>query len=202
MKKLIISISILCFSIVSFGQLELTTDPFSTIGGKYSLGVDYCLSENFSVELNAGYRLRKRSNILLDYEYENKGIELNALAKYYFSPQRTAEGFYTGMFFRFIDRSTSYTDLFDVQQTSESINFSRTKIGVGGLLGFKIVTEKGFICDINLGVGRAFVNDLTYDSNREDVLDALEIIDFFNTSMILIGEVGIGYRFGNAEKLN
>ena len=184
MKKLFLPI---LFVLCLFGfqqanaQIDLTLNPVGLLFGDFSVGADFALSENFSIEPQIGFGSNKIAGI--------KGTNLgaNVVAKYYFSPKQGADRFYGDVFLRFVNRNWSYDD------ASLNSDYTTTRVGLGFGLGYKIVSSGGFVFDIGFGVGRALVDKNKY----EDSNGVQEDISW--TNLMTQGKLGIGYRFGGGK---
>jgi len=123
----------------------------------------YTLNAQFEVKVNPIALIFTSVNVSAEYLVnDNLGLELDALlldgdggayltAKYYFNPQQGTDRFHVGIFTGAV---------------------AGTGIGLGFMLGTKIVSEKGVLFDVGLGLGRATDGILPY------------------------GKLAVGYRFG------
>lgn len=159
-------------------QVDLTANPIGILFGDFSVGADFALSEQFSIEAAVGFG----SNSILDVKGAN--VPVTAIGKYYFSPKNGADGFYADVFARYVYRKWNYED------NSGFADFTTNRVGLGFGAGYKIVSTGGFVFDIGLGAGRAVVDKNVYEDstgNRED----LNWPD-----LMFQGKLAIGYRFG------
>ncbi|MEO6760497.1 MAG: hypothetical protein ABIO24_13645, partial [Saprospiraceae bacterium] len=111
-------------------------------------------------------------------------IPVNVVGKYYFNPKNGADRFYVDAFLRFVNRHWKYDD------NSTNADFTSTRFGVGFGLGYTVVASGGCVFDIGFGFGRALVTNNKYD----DGSGAQQSVDWGNG--IVLGKLGIGYRFG------
>ena len=161
-------------------QVDATINPINAIWGKYSLGADITLSQNLSIEPTISI-LSKETG---DGKYT--GIPANLFLKYYFNPSNGADRFYVDVWARYVNRKFDY----DPENIEVYSNFDQNRFGVGFGIGYKVVSQKGFVFDIGFGTGRAIIDDTNYtnsDLQRENI-DWPEIM--------FAGKLGIGYRFG------
>jgi len=162
-------------------QIDVSVNPIGLLFGDFSIGADFALSENFSIEPQIGFG----SNKINDVKGANIGV--NAVAKYYFSPNRGADRFYGDVFLRYINRNWNYDD------NSGFVDYTSTRIGIGFGIGYKVVSGGGFVFDIGFGAGRALVDENKY----EDSTGTQQDIDW--PLLMFQGKLGIGYRFGGSK---
>lgn len=185
MKNLGIVALICCFCAfnqVASAQIDVTVNPLGALFGDISLGADFALSERFSTELTVGFGGDKGGDGTGAYKYRNLGT--NVLGKYYFNPNHGADRFYVDAFLRFINRNYDYTD-----SGSSLADYKQNRFGLGVGLGYKVVSNGGFVFDIGIGAGRALIDKTSVDGTT---IDWPEIM--------FQGKLGIGYRFGGGKK--
>jgi hypothetical protein len=188
MKTLKLFTLILCLAAFSFtnqseAQVDLTINPVGLLWGDLSVGADFTISENLSVEAAVGFG--SGNNGLGEGEFKHRSIPITAFGKYYFNPDNGADKFYILAFLRFINRNYSWEG-----SSSFYDDYSVTRVGGGFGVGYKVVSGGGFVFDINFGAGRSFINNYKYDDSS--VNDPY--IDWGN--IMFAGKLGIGYRFG------
>lgn len=167
-----------CFSTtVSNAQVDVTVNPLGLLFENLAVGADFNLSENTSIEGLIGFGSSGNDDI---FGYSSSRISLDAFYKYYFSPNRGCDKFYVGGFARFINRSYNFDD------TITGTDYKVTRLGIGFGLGYKIVSEGGFVFDINIGFGRALLNN----NNADDGTTVFDWSEFMS-----LGKFGFGYRF-------
>lgn len=168
-------------------QVDVSVQPLGLLFGTFNGAVDFPISENFSVEGILGFTSRSGDGTDSDtgeeYEYDYTSIPVTVMGKYYLNPRRGADRFYLSGFLRYINRSAEFTS------SSDYADFTWSRFGIGFGFGTKIVSEKGVILDLGLGIGRAIHNKITYESNGDR-----EQVDWPN--FIVLPRLGIGYRFG------
>lgn len=162
-------------------QVDVTLNPVGALFGDFNIGVDFALARSFSLEVQAGFGTNKIGGI--------KGVNtpINVVGKYYFSPKHGADRFYVDAFARFVHRNWNYDD------NSTNANYTSTRFGVGFGIGYKIVSNKGFVFDLGFGFGRAIVTNNKYESGGIE-----ENVNWGNG--IVLGKFGIGYRFGQKDR--
>lgn len=182
-----------CFSTFAIinkaqAQVDVTVNPIGLLFGSFNVGADFGVSENLSVEVATGLTFGK-SDIGTDGD-ESKyfGFPLEVVGKYYFNPNNGADKFYADAFLRFVRRS--YT--IEGDNTFGWADYANTRFGLGFGIGYKIVSDGGFVFDIGLGAGKAFVDNTTYNDGAEN-----EDIDLPN--LMIQGKLGVGYRFGGGK---
>ncbi len=174
MKNFKLLTFLLCMTLISFNeakaQVDVTVNPVGLLWGSFNGSADFALSENMSVEGQLGVTFG-------DFGGDKYlGIPITVYGKYYFNPKNGADKFYGDVFTRFVRRSYN---------PENSDKYSNTRFGLGFGLGYKIVSDGGFVFDIGTGVGRALVNKDSDDLNLESL-----------TNLMFVGKLAIGYRFG------
>ena len=170
-------------------QVDATISPVSLLWGDFNVSADFAVKENFSIEANLGYRRGTFFGLLEKREV----IPATILGKYYFNPEKGADGFYAGGFIRYVNRSFEATATVDTLE-SQKVSFSRNRVGLGFNLGYKVVSQKGFVFDIGGGIGRSVFQNTTLEAEGEE----LEVPEWGKT--IGFVKIGIGYRFGGGNK--
>ena len=178
----------------AFSQLEVKANPLGIIwGGDIDLSVEYIVSPDFGIEARIPFR---GGNITLGNEGFDR-FKTGAIlsGRYYFKPELGGDNFYAGVYGKYFN--TSYNS-----QVAGSINdFARNRVALGLLLGYKWVSDKGILVDINLGLGRALYTKYTFDSEDIDEAGQEAVIGLFEglDSIIkidLMTSLAVGYRFG------
>ncbi len=172
-----------------FAQTDLTVAPLGLIFGTVNAGVDVPLSEDFSIGGTFGITLREGT---LNEEdsgerttYEWFGLPVSLVGKYYFSPRKGNDRFYLSTFLRYVNRNLRFPD------SSDNSNFSQHRLGLGFGFGTKIVSNKGLVLDLSMGVGRAFYDKIIYKNDNGD----REQVDWIK--LMIVPRIAIGYRFGS-----
>ncbi len=161
-------------------QIDVTINPLNALFGTYTVGVDFALQENISVEPTISITSSSEG----DADYT--GIPINVFGKYYFNPDKGADKFYADVWLRFVSRKYEYND----SSSSFFSNYTQTRFGVGFGIGWKIVADSGLTFDIGFGAGRAIVDNTKYDDSN------LETVEVDWPELMFAGKLGIGYRFG------
>ncbi|MBK9014472.1 MAG: DUF3575 domain-containing protein [Saprospiraceae bacterium] len=171
-------------------QVDVTTNPISLLFGNINAGADFKISENFSIEANGAYSRGDYWGLVDSRET----VPVNLVGKYYFSPKHGADGFYVDAFTRFVNRNIQATYNGGDANEPTTVNFSRTQVGLGFGLGFKVVAPKGFVFDIGTGIGRALYSHDKIKVSEEDykVPELIRTMGYFN--------IGVGYRFGGSKE--
>ncbi len=167
-------------------QVDLTTNPVNLLFGNINAGADIKIKENFSIEANAAYSKGDYWGLVDSRER----VPVSLIGKYYFSPKQGADGFYVDGFTRFVNRNIQATYNGGDADVPTTVNFSRTQVGLGFGLGFKVVAPKGFVFDIGTGIGRALYSHDKINVSEQDykVPELIRTIGYF--------KIGLGYRFG------
>ena len=192
MKTLKLLTLALCLSVFSFinqsqAQIDVTVNPIGLLFGDFSGGVDFGVSENLSVEVAIGLTFGKDDFGFDDLESKYFGLPITVFGKYYFNPDHGADKFYADAFLKFVTRSYSV----DGDTNNIYTDYSNTRVGVGFGIGYKIVSDGGFVFDIGLGAGKAFVDKTKYDDETQSTGIVLDLPD-----LMITGKLAVGYRFG------
>ncbi|RME10928.1 MAG: DUF3575 domain-containing protein [Bacteroidetes bacterium] len=168
-------------------QVDVTAQPLGLLFGTLNVSADFAVSESFSVEGIIGFTSRSDSGTDADtgdpYDYDYTGIPITAVGKYYLKPRRGADRFYLSAFLRYINRSVNFTG------GSDNADLTWSRFGLGFGVGTKIVSAKGVVLDLGLGIGRAFHNKITYEENGDR-----EEVDW--PGIMFLPRLAVGYRFG------
>ncbi len=184
--KLFALIAIVCasgFFSKSYAQVDLTINPIGVLWGDFNVGADFAISENFSIEGAVGYQSAKSGS------FKYTGIPVISRGKYYFNPNRGADKFYADAFLKFVNRDYKVDD-----NSTDYANYTATRFGIGFGVGYKAVSAKGFVFDLNFGVGRAIASNVKYDDSNGTQFEE----DWIN--LMFDGKLAIGYRFGGGKK--
>lgn len=159
-------------------QVDVMVNPIGLLFGNLSASADFMLKDNFSVEGQIGVGFGDE----LGLDYFN--LPITAYGKYYFNPDDGADKFYADVFLRFIARNYSAED-----NSTTLAEYSQTRVGAGFGIGYKVVGQSGIVFDLGFGIGRAFIDNTSYESDGDRVeVDWPEIM--------FTGKLAIGYRFG------
>lgn len=171
-------------------QVDLTTNPVNLIFGNINAGADFGIKENFSLEANVAYSKGDYWG-LVD---KRETIPVNLIGKYYFNPKNGADGFYVDAFTRFVNRSITATYKGDNENIPDEVNYTRNQLGLGVGLGFKVVSQKGFVFDIGTGIGRAVYHKDKLNVSEQDykIPSLIKAMGYF--------KIGLGYRFGGGKE--
>lgn len=177
----ILKTTIFCMLFAGLGslnaQIDATINPIGLLWANFSIGADFAMSEDFSIEGMVGFGTG--NEVIADYNSFN----LTANGKYYLNPKQGADRFYAFGFLRYVTRSYDYED------GSSFSNYSQNRVGLGVGAGTKIVSQKNFVFDIHLGAGRALINNTSYENSSGD----RETFDW--PDLMFAGKLAIGYRF-------
>lgn len=168
------------FSNNATAQIDVTINPIGALFGNFGVGGDFAITENISVEGVVGFGSRK------DDGTKYTAIPITAFGKYYFNPKNDNDRFYVSAFLRFVNRK--YKDN-DANDSFDYGDFTNTRFGGGIGIGYKVVSKGGFVFDIGLAGGRAFVNNTKTDDNFNALI-------LTTGDLMITGKLGLGYRFG------
>ncbi|MFT4760212.1 MAG: hypothetical protein ACI9XO_003125 [Paraglaciecola sp.] len=169
------------FSQDAQAQIDVTINPIGALFGSFSVGGDFALTESISVEGVVGFSSRK------DDGTKYSAIPITAFGKYYFNPKNGIDKFYVSAFMRFVNRKYKDNDDNDSFNYGDFTN-TRFVVGVGVGVGYKVISKGGFVFDIGLAGGRAFINNTKTDDNFSGLI-------LTSGDLMLTGKLGIGYRF-------
>lgn len=161
-------------------QVDVTINPVGALFGDLSVGADFVINEKFSVEGTLGYN----SGNALARQMKFTSVPVTAIGKLYLNPKNGADRFYVNSFVKVVSRS--YTNK---SADSNYAEYTRTKAGLGFGLGYKVVSDGGFIFDIGFGLGRKFADQTKYKDTG-----VKEEAGWSN--LMTTGKLAIGYRFG------
>lgn len=158
-------------------QIDVTTNPVALLFRGVSISGDLVINKNFSLEAQLGYNNRE-----IDDDGDYKSFPATVFGKYYLKPDLGADKFYISAFARYVNRSYDFSD-------ESRIEYNQNRFGIGFGLGYKVVSNGGFVFDIGLGVGRALTDKTTV--NNEELGE--ETIDW--PEVMFAGKLAIGWRF-------
>ncbi len=165
MKNLkFIAITLTCIFCATsvFAQLEVKSNPLSFAFGRPVVSVEYIPDRHLGVELFAGteYGNITTSGIFDPRERLTKsGYNFRFMGKYYLEPRVGGDWFYLGIYGGTKKRIAENRNDDAVVDNGwiESVNT------YGFAAGFKWVTPKGFLIEVNIGGGKAF--NYTFESS-------------------------------------
>ncbi len=181
-KKLIVLGAFMMIATFSFSQFEVKFNPIGAMFGQIPVAAEYVLNDNMGVEATFGYYFKQDAL----YSSDTKSSRFTTVLsyKYYFSPDQGGDKFYAFPYFRYA--SSKYT--FDYN--GSDITSSYTAMGAGFGLGYKWVSDAGFLVDLGTGIGKNFGGGYEYsDPTYSSGLD----LPVFPINFIF--RVSIGYRF-------
>lgn len=185
MKKILIILLFTgSFGFVSNAQTDITVNPIGLLFSNFNAGVDFGLSNDFSIEPRIG--LAFGNNTVGGTEFSSFGFTIGAIGKYYFTPKNGCDKWHIGPYLNFSNANLTADGENDI---------SRTVFGIGLYSGYKVVSSRNIVFDFGLGLGRNFVNE--FDDGSGNELDLSEI-PLLNISVI--GKIAVGYRFGGGER--
>lgn len=176
-----------CSMNVNAQLLEVKVNPLGALFQSPDVSVEYIMSDNFGLEGKVGYTWRKTTSAFTAGESKSNGFALAVLGKYYFNPDEGADRFYTGLYGKFRLSNSNNEGDFGFP------DYRNTALAVGIVGGFKWVGDNGILLDINLGLGRALLNNIEFTDGTVDpaLEEVLKLGDFDGISTI-----ALGYRLG------
>ncbi|MBK8565452.1 MAG: DUF3575 domain-containing protein [Saprospiraceae bacterium] len=185
----VIIATLFCFAFGSTtlkAQVDLTANPVTLLFGDINVGIDAKISNNFSLGATAGYG----KGDLWGLVDSRQSILGTLTGKYYFSPKHGADGFYVNGFGRYTNRNLQASYKNDPENVGRKGEFTRQQVGIGFGLGYKAISNKGFVFDIGTGIGRSVFshNSTNYDENEYKIPEFFRTMGYFR--------IGLGYRFG------
>ncbi|MEL6924212.1 MAG: DUF3575 domain-containing protein, partial [Bacteroidota bacterium] len=145
-------------------QIDVTINPVGLLFGDFNVGADFAISEKFSTEATIGANFGSSNLSLDDTEFKYRGIPITVFGKYYFNPRTAADKFYADAWVRFVSRSYTVED-----SGSNISDYSQTRLGIGFGIGYKVVSDGGFVFDIGFGAGRALSDNTTFSGDGDQV---------------------------------
>lgn len=183
-KRLLILTTFMLFATYGFSQFEVKTNPLSAMFGTIPVSIEYVAAEKIGLEGTVGYYFKKDDTFSTDSK--SSGITGKFLLKFYFSPNKGGDKFYGFPYFRYSSRSSTFYD----SSTSTDITATYKAIGAGLGLGYKWVSDGGFLLDFGLGVGKNFSGGFTY--SEATYVPTITIPVF---PINFVSRISIGYRF-------
>lgn len=182
MKKLL---TIMCFSIVTLGysqdaneeglkKNEIKGNAISLVFGYPEFSYERLLNNESGVGISIGFAA--------DKNFDTK-FTLSPYYRFYFGKKPAAgffvEGFAMVNSINTGDYYNNYYDTYYEQYYVKGESYTDFALGFG--LGSKWITKKGFLFEINAGIGRNLLNN--------------EKNDFYDHTIVGKGGIVIGYRF-------
>lgn len=185
MKTKLLSFLFACFCMTSYAQIDLKINPIGALFGSPDVSADFALSDKFSVEGGLGLNLGKFE--IGSTEYKRSGFNVFAVGKHYFNPDKGADKFGVGIYSKFknINSKTS------IDGVADDDNYTRTRLALGLQIGWKKVSDSGFIFEFDLGAGRALVDNIKFDSETAGISE--DDVPSLNIDALI--RIAIGYRF-------
>ncbi len=184
MKTKLLSFLFACFFVTSYAQIDLKINPIGALFGSPDVSADFILSDKFSVE--GGLGINSGSVTVGGDSFKRSGFGVFAVGKHYFNPDLGGDKFGVGVYTRFRNINSS----FDGEGVNNNDDFTRTKLALGLQVGWKRVSESGFIFELDLGGGRALVNNIKFDSDSPGITQ--DDIPTFDVDVLV--RIAIGYR--------
>ncbi|MFK7980390.1 MAG: DUF3575 domain-containing protein [Saprospiraceae bacterium] len=182
MKTKLLTLLFACFLTTSYAQIDLKINPIGALFGSPDITADFMLNDKFSVEGGLGVDFGNFK--INDIKYKRSGFSLLAVGKHYFNPDLGADKFGIGVYTRFRNFGNS---LFDGGNTDD---YTRTRLALGFQIGWKRVSESGFIFEFDLGAGRALVDNIKFDNANSSINE--DDVPSLNIDGLL--RIAIGYR--------
>jgi hypothetical protein len=184
------------FSLKTTAQVEFKVSPHVIILNDFTSALEVKAGKNFGVEGTLGYNFRRhrsdgRPNAtgIIGSDYYNKVYRIGLNGRYYFSPSKGLNGFYSGLYMRHSGGKLKF-DYTDPRETA----VKRLKLGI--ITGYKgILSNEKIVLDINFGLGRLLIDQYTPARTFDEfvVFEGTDVVDvFFN--------VLVGFRFGGDVK--
>lgn len=178
-KKLLIIGVFMMLATYGFSQFEIKINPISALFGTIPISAEYVITDNIGAEAAIGYRFSDNTS----------GFNGKALFKYYFSPNMGGDKFYAAPYFNYTNYSGSDEETDATTGTTITSDYKYTAIGVGFAIGYKWVSDGGFLLDIAGGAGKNFSGGFEYDDPNISLDTDVFPINF-------LARLSIGYRFG------
>lgn len=187
MKTKLLSLVFACFFVTSYAQVDLKINPIGALFGSPDVSADFILNDNVSVEGGLGLNLGKFD--IGSVSYKRSGFGVFAVGKHYFNPDLGGDKFGVGIYTRF----RNITSKVEEDGSATDDNYTRTRVALGLQIGWKKVSESGFIFEFDLGGGRALVDNIKFDSSSAGITE--DDVPSLNIDALI--RIAIGYRIGN-----
>ena len=174
-----------CFFVTSYAQIDLKINPIGALFGSPDVTADFILNDQFSVE--GGLGIDFGSFRINDIKYKRSGFSVLAVGKHYFNPNLGGDKFGVGIYSRFRNFGNSLSDGGDTD------DYTRTRLALGLQIGWKRVSESGFIFEFDFGGGRALVDNTKFDNAS---ISSITEDDIPSLTVDLLVRIAIGYRIG------
>ena len=189
MKTKLLSLLFACFCMTASAQIDLKINPIGALFGSPDVSADFILSDKFSVE--GGLGLNSGKIDIGETEFKRSGFSVFGAGKHYFNPNLGGDKFGVGIYSRFRNINTRTS----TEGGSANDDYTRTKLALGLQIGWKRVSESGFIFEIDLGGGRALINNIKFDSDTADITE--DDVPTFDIDLLF--RIAIGYRIGGGK---
>ena len=169
-------------------KFEAKINPLGLFFGVPEISGEYIVSDHFAAELTLGFAFGKSSisgtvGSNNSEKPNQSGFGIKAAAKYYFSPDEGADGWYGGIYLRQESLNLSYSN------TYSNYDYTSSVFAGGVEFGKKWVWDSGFLIELGAGVGRPFSETRKYSNRNSDYDTNYEVgVDF-------TGKFAVGYRF-------
>ena len=189
MKSKFLILALAVFTLSTYranAQVDVTINPVGLLFGGINVGADFVLADEFSIEANVGYNSRT-DDLSFDgstNEFKYTGVPIQAVGKYYFSPDDGADKFYAAAFLRYVNRS--YKEETDGSAVND---FTQSRFGAGIGIGTKSVSRSGVVFDFGVNVGRVIADNTKFETDSGQTEADVG-------GLIFTIKLGIGYRFG------
>lgn len=167
--------------VVSNAQIDLKINPLGALFSSPDVSAEFNISESIGVEASVGIAFPKYT--VNGEEFKTNGFGLLGAGKYYFGPEDGCDKFFAGLYARYASTTGSSSVSDD--------EVSNTRVGAGLLIGYKWVSNKNIIFEIDAGFGRAFVNDYELSSGDSTDLSDIPLLNFDGVFRLMVG-----YRLG------
>lgn len=186
MKTKLLTLFFACFFATSYAQIDLKINPIGALFGSPDVTADFVLNDKFSVEGGLGVDFGNFK--INDIKYKRSGFSLLAVGKHYFNPDLGADKFGIGIYTRYRNFSNTLSD------GNSNNDYTRNRFALGFQIGWKKVSESGFIFEFDFGAGRAFVDNTKFDNETSSSITADDIPSLNIDGLI---RLAIGYRIGS-----
>lgn len=184
MKKLLtLVIAILAFS-TAWSQTDVKINPIGALFGSPDISAEFAINESTGIEPFIGVTFRNYA--ITDVTYKSNGFGLGAIGKYYFNPEKGMDKFWTGLYLR--GGNSTSTGTFN--GTAEEVGNARVALGFAA--GYKWVSSRNIVFELGIGIGRAFYNKYT-----NKTAGSIDLSKFPIANIDGLGRLQVGYRFGS-----
>ena len=174
MKRTLL-LTTLLLTLLSIRSQELKLNTLGILFNSPDISYEHQIANNLGLEGSIGAKYG--SYFIGAYDYQRVGAKLGLAVKHYFKPRLGNDRIYLGGYSRLL-AYTSEADYF----ISESFGYTRTKLAIGFVFGWKWVHNNGFLVEYNCSLGRGLIDVVQLNDINQTILTEQDLsqlgIDF------------------------